>query len=98
MFGNLAAFVNGNMFAGLFGDSLFVRLSERDRAEFLKINGTKLFSPVEGRSMKAYFVVPKSWMDQPSLVGPWVMKALESTEKMPAKANAKRGKARSVKK
>ena len=26
MFGNLAAFVNGNMFAGLFGEDLFVRL------------------------------------------------------------------------
>src|SRR4051812_39755328 len=26
MFGNLAAFVNGNMFTGLFGDRVFVRL------------------------------------------------------------------------
>ena len=33
MFGNLAGFVNGNMFMGLYGDGLFVRLSEEDRVE-----------------------------------------------------------------
>ena len=92
MFGNLAGFVNGNMFAGLFGDSLFVRLSEIDQAEFLKIKGTGLFSPMEGRPMKGYFVVPKSWMNKPDLAKPWVEKALESTKKMPAKASAKRAK------
>ncbi len=30
MFGNLAAFVNGNMFCGLFGEDLFVRVSAED--------------------------------------------------------------------
>jgi len=90
MFGNLAAFVNGNMFAGLFGDSLFVRLSAMDQAEFLKIKGTGLFSPMEGRRMTGYFVVPKSWMDKPDLAKPWVAKALESTKKMPPKASTKR--------
>jgi TfoX/Sxy family transcriptional regulator of competence genes len=36
MFGNLAAFVNGNMCAGVFGESIFLRLSEDDRTELLK--------------------------------------------------------------
>jgi len=31
MFGNLGAFVNGNMFAGLFGPIIGVKLSERDK-------------------------------------------------------------------
>ena len=30
MFGNLAGFVNGNMFCGLFGEDLFVRVSVDD--------------------------------------------------------------------
>ena len=30
MFGNQAAFLNGNMFAGLFGDALFVRLDAEE--------------------------------------------------------------------
>ncbi len=31
MFGNLGAFVNGNMFAGLFGPTIGVKLSEADK-------------------------------------------------------------------
>jgi len=91
MFGNLAGFVNGNLFAGLFGDSLFVRLSEKDRIEFQKFKDVKLFEPMQGRPMKSYFVVPKSWMEKPELVRPWISKALESTRKMPAKVS-RRGK------
>jgi len=81
MFGNLASFINGKMFAGLFGDSLFVRLSEKDRPEFLRIKGTGSFEPMQGRPMKRYFVVPKSWIGQPNLIKPWIRKALESTGK-----------------
>ena len=33
MFGNLGAFVNGNMFAGLFGPMIGVKLSDADRHE-----------------------------------------------------------------
>ena len=36
MFGNISAFVNGNMFAGLFGNDLFVRLSDESRKELLE--------------------------------------------------------------
>ncbi len=36
MFGSISAFVNGNMFAGLFGNDLFVRLSEESREELLE--------------------------------------------------------------
>ena len=33
MFGNLGAFVNGNMFAGLFGSDIGVKLASTDMAE-----------------------------------------------------------------
>ena len=45
MFSNLAGFVNGNMFIGLFGSAVFVRLSEEDRAELLKEDGAAIFEP-----------------------------------------------------
>ena len=41
MFGNLAAFVNGNMFAGLFGEDLFVRLPEDKSAKVRKQGGAR---------------------------------------------------------
>jgi len=60
MFGNLAAFVNGNMFAGLFGEDLFVRLPEAERAE-VKRKGGRDFEPMAGRAMTGYVVVPGGW-------------------------------------
>lgn len=39
MFGNVAAFVNGNMFAGVFGSAVFVRLGDDERNELLKEPG-----------------------------------------------------------
>ena len=33
MFGNLGAFVNGNMFAGLFGPAIGVKLAEEERRD-----------------------------------------------------------------
>jgi TfoX/Sxy family transcriptional regulator of competence genes len=46
MFGNISAFVNGNMFFGLFGNDLFVRLSDKDQAELLKKKGVSNLEPM----------------------------------------------------
>jgi TfoX/Sxy family transcriptional regulator of competence genes len=40
MFGNLGAFVHGNMFAGLFGSAVGVRLGEADAAELAAVEGS----------------------------------------------------------
>src|SRR5438552_7987136 len=58
MFGNLAAFVNGNMFMGLFGPDLFLRLSDDDQALVQKAGGGS-FEPMPGRAMSGYVVVPE---------------------------------------
>jgi hypothetical protein len=39
MFGNLGAFVNGNMFAGLFGSDLGVKLASEDLAQLTAAGG-----------------------------------------------------------
>src|ERR1700680_1323465 len=57
MFGNLSAFVNGNMFAGLFGEDLFVRLPD-DEAEAIRKQGGRSFEPMAGRAMTGYVGVP----------------------------------------
>jgi TfoX/Sxy family transcriptional regulator of competence genes len=48
MFGNISAFVNGNMFAGLFGNDIFVRLSDENRRELLEEKGASLLEPMKG--------------------------------------------------
>ena len=84
MFGNRAAFVNGNMFAGLFGDGLFVRLPE-DRLRHLIANGGRPFEPMPGRAMKGYAYVPDGWLGDPGAAAPLVAEALEFTATMPPK-------------
>jgi TfoX/Sxy family transcriptional regulator of competence genes len=46
MFGQMAAFVNGNMFAGIFGDNVFVRLNETERVQLLAEPGASIFKPM----------------------------------------------------
>ena len=83
MFGNLAAFVNGNMFAGLFGDGMFVRLPDEEAA---KVKGGRPFEPVKGHRMGGYVMVQDDWQSKPAAVKPLVIRALTIARAMPAKA------------
>ncbi len=85
MFGNMAAFVNGNMFAGLFGDGLFVRLPDSEAAPIMKAGG-RPFEPMAGHAMTGYVMVPADWQKRPESVRGHITRALELTRKMPAKA------------
>ena len=85
MFGNLAAFVNGNMFSGLFGEDLFVRLPDDEAAQVKRLGG-RPFEPMAGRAMSGYVVVPATWQKKPDAVRAWVHRALDLTRAMPAKA------------
>jgi len=85
MFGNLAAFVNGNMFSGLFGEDLFVRLPDEEAAQ-VKRQGGRPFEPMPGHAMSGYVMVPATWQKKPDAVRAWVVRALALTRSMPAKA------------
>jgi TfoX/Sxy family transcriptional regulator of competence genes len=85
MFGNLAAFVNGNMFTGLFGEGLFVRLPDDEAAGVVK-SGGKPFEPVAGHRMGGYVMVWADWQSKPAGVRPLIARALMLTRAMPAKA------------
>ena len=47
MFGNLGAFVNGNMFMGLFGSDVGIKLPEDDQQRLLAEPGAGPFGPEE---------------------------------------------------
>lgn len=84
MFGHLAAFVNGNMFAGVFGDDLFVRVGDEDRAAILAGGGHD-FEPMAGRPMRGYAVLGAGWREDRVAAERWIAAALASTSTMPAK-------------
>jgi TfoX/Sxy family transcriptional regulator of competence genes len=84
MFGNLGAFVNGNMFAGLFGAAVGVRLSEGDSHELGNIEGSGPFGPAE-RPMGGYISLPGTWRGTPDRAAEWVERALSHVRAMPPK-------------
>lgn len=90
MFGQLSAFVNGNMFCFIWGDDLLVRLPEADIAA-LKKQGGRDFQPMPGRTgMAGYVTVPGDWRVKPAPAKALVNKALAHTRQMPAKAPKKK--------
>lgn len=89
MFGNLGAFVNGNMFMGLFGPTIGLRLSDADGAELLEIEGAGPFGP-EGRPMGQYVSLPDSWREPTDQTTRWVTRSLGYVAALPPKAPGKR--------
>ena len=75
MFGNLGAFLNGNMFMGLFGSAVGVKLPDEARDRLLAVEGAGLFGPPE-RPMGGYVSLPPTWRSSPERSEPWVDEAL----------------------
>ena len=84
MFGNLGAFVHGNMFAGLFGPAVGVRLDDAARAELETEDGTGPFGPAE-RPMGGYTSMPGAWRATPDVAASWVERALSHVSTLPPK-------------
>ena len=88
MFGNLGAFVNGNMFAGLFGPVIGVKLDEAHRVELESTERTVPFGPAE-RPMAGYSGLPEVWNAEgdgdDARVRAWVEKAFEHAATLPPK-------------
>lgn len=84
MFGNLGAFVNGNMFLGLFGSDLGVRLSPSDTLELLAVEGAGPFGPAE-RPMGGWVTLPASFRAAGG-AEPWISRALDFGRTRPPKA------------
>jgi TfoX/Sxy family transcriptional regulator of competence genes len=84
MFGYLAGFTNGNMFAGIFQDSIVVKLPEPDRLALQKAGG-KPFEPMPGRVMREYVVVPPAVLSSPIQMKRWLEKARDFAAALPPK-------------
>jgi len=72
MFGYPCSFLNGNLFMGLHGDGMILRLAEEQRAELLREHGAKVFEPMPGRPMREYVVVPKSILEDRQTLAKWI--------------------------
>lgn len=84
MFGFPAAFVNGNLFTGLFEDRWFVRLPEAQRAE-LAGAGAAPFEPMPGRPMREYVELPASVLANVDARDGWLRRSLDHVASLPPK-------------
>jgi TfoX/Sxy family transcriptional regulator of competence genes len=84
MFGQLSAFVNGNMFMGIFGEDVLVRLPEEEREQVLG-EGGRVFEPMPGRPMREYVVLPEAWREEPDRIREWVARSLDHADELPPK-------------
>lgn len=87
MFGSVGAFVNGQMYAGLFGEALGVKLSPEDTAELAAIPGTGPFGPAE-RPMGGWTSLPAGMSDDDAAA--WFERASTHVATLPPKASKSR--------
>ncbi len=90
MFGYPCAFVNGNMFTGLYQESLVVKLPERDREELLKVPGAEPFVPMPGRPMREYVVVPPAMLKDEKTLASWIDRSFAYASTLPVKTPKKK--------
>jgi len=98
MFGYPAGFVNGNMFGGLYQDSLVLRLSDGDRAAFLALPGARVFEPMPGRPMREYVVAPPALLARKPELRDWIGRALKYGASLAPKKKAGRARGAARKK
>lgn len=87
LFGSIGAFVNGNMYAGLFVTDIGVKASPADAAELSAIDGTGPFGPAE-RPMGGWLSLPTSFSEEETMS--WIERAREHVATLPPKVKKAR--------
>ena len=87
MFGSVGAFVNGNMFAGLFGEDVGVKLDPAGLAELRGLPGSGPFGPAE-RPMSGWLSVPSTLSDED--MSAWTDRARDHIATLPPKVKKPR--------
>ena len=91
MFGAPVFMINRNMFAGIFENSIFIRLSEKDRTDIQrKYAGARPFEPVKGHTMKEYVVIPGEIYRNAGALEQWLKRSHAYAASLPPKAGKKK--------
>jgi hypothetical protein len=88
MFGYPVSFINGNMFMGLHGASMLLRLPEKEREAFIAETGSSIFEPMPGHRMKEYVLVPDSLIGEG--IKPWLESSMKYVRGLPPKVKKKK--------
>lgn len=86
MFGYPALFVGGNLATCLFASGWAVRLAPDACAEVLALPGAQPFSPMAGRPMAGWALLPPDVVADDARLDPWLERALAFAASLPAKS------------
>ena len=84
MFGYPAAFIGGNLTAGLHQENVMMRLPEAERQERIA-EGWSLFEPMPGRPMCEYVAMPPEVAADVDAMRHWIERAAEHVRTLPPK-------------
>lgn len=91
MFGGMAVYARGRVFALFIGEYIALKLSDEDGEELLKKRGTERLQLGErGMITKHYIVVPQTWRTKPETLAPWIERSLKFTATLPPPKARKR--------
>lgn len=85
MFGYPALFVGGNLVTSLYEDRWVVRLGDPARTEVLALPGADPFSPMPGRTMTGYALLPRDVVADEATLERWVGEAIAFGRTLPPK-------------
>ena len=87
MFGTAAWFADSNkqMFAGIWGDRVNVRVGKDTVRELVDTGRVDPFEPMPGRPMKEYVLLTAASVSDDAGLQSWVERGLEFAESLPAK-------------
>ena len=85
VFGLPSAFVRGNMFAGVFQDQVFARVSPDERAALESTHGALPFEPMPGHPMKDFVLAPDAVVADEAALAELLARALAYAETLPPK-------------
>ncbi|TGA98317.1 hypothetical protein E4665_08715 [Sporolactobacillus shoreae] len=86
MFGAAVYFVNDNMWTGVKGKIVFLRLSENDRLTIqTESDEIRPFEPAPGRFMKEYVEVPESKLADDAFARKWLDISYSYVKSLPPK-------------
>lgn len=85
MFGFPAAFIAGNLTAGLHQETVMMRLPDAEREERIA-EGWSVFEPMPGRPMREYVAMPPEVAADVDAMRLWIERAAEHVRALPPKA------------
>jgi hypothetical protein len=85
MFGSPAAWVNGNMATGLFGEHWWVLVGDADRDSLLAMPGGGPFEVMPGKAMGRNVLLPPGVVTDDASLDRWLDEALAYSRTLPPK-------------